>query len=41
MRGEDIQQDELFTYGSLEDRVPTGHPLAVSALLALTKSDPH
>lgn len=27
MRGEDIQQDELFSYGSLEDRVPTDHPL--------------
>lgn len=27
MRGEDIQQDELFSYGSLEDRVPADHPL--------------
>ena len=27
MRGEDIQQNELFSYGSLEDRVPAGHPL--------------
>jgi transposase len=27
MRGEDIQQSELFSYGSLEDRVPTTHPL--------------
>jgi transposase len=27
MRGEDIQQDELFSYGSLEERVPTDHPL--------------
>jgi transposase len=27
MRGEDIQQSELFSYGSLEDRVPAGHPL--------------
>jgi len=27
MRGEDIQQSELFSYGSLEDRVPTSHPL--------------
>jgi transposase len=27
MRGEDIQQSELFTYGSLEDRVPANHPL--------------
>jgi transposase len=27
MRGEDIQQDELFSYGGLEDRVPASHPL--------------
>ncbi len=27
MRGADIQQDELFSYGSLEDRVPADHPL--------------
>src|SRR5215831_15394836 len=27
MRGEDIQQSELFSYGSLEERVPTEHPL--------------
>jgi transposase len=27
MRGEDIQQSELFSYGSLEDRVPKNHPL--------------
>lgn len=27
MRGEDIQQDELFSYGSLEGRVPQDHPL--------------
>ena len=27
MRGEDIQQSELFSYGSLEERVPGGHPL--------------
>ena len=27
MRGEDIQQDELFSYGSLEERVPQDHPL--------------
>jgi transposase len=27
MRGEDLQQDELFSYGSLEERVPAGHPL--------------
>ena len=27
MRGEDIQQNELFSYGSLEERVPADHPL--------------
>src|SRR3954454_21644911 len=27
MRGEDLQQDELFSYGGLEDRVPANHPL--------------
>jgi transposase len=27
MRGEDLQQHELFSYGSLEERVPTNHPL--------------
>ena len=27
MRGEDLQQDELFSYGSLEERVPVDHPL--------------
>ena len=27
MRGEDVQQDELFSYGSLEERVPADHPL--------------
>jgi transposase len=27
MRGEDIQQDDLFSYGSLEERVPANHPL--------------
>jgi transposase len=27
MRGEDIQQHQLFSYGSLEERVPTDHPL--------------
>jgi len=27
MRGEDIQQDSLFSYGSLEERVPADHPL--------------
>lgn len=27
MRGEDKQQHDLFSYGSLEDRVPQNHPL--------------
>ena len=27
MRGEDLQQHDLFSYGSLEDRVPVDHPL--------------
>ena len=27
MRGEDLQQSELFSYGSLEERVPGTHPL--------------
>jgi transposase len=27
MRGEDKQQHDLFSYGSLEDRVPQAHPL--------------
>jgi transposase len=27
MRGDDLQQHELFSYGSLEDRVPADHPL--------------
>ncbi len=27
MRGEDIQQNDLFSYGSLEQRVPADHPL--------------
>jgi len=27
MRGEDLQQHELFSYGSLEERVPSHHPL--------------
>ena len=34
MRGEDIQQSELFSYGSLEDRVPVNHPLrAIRAMV--------
>jgi hypothetical protein len=27
MRGEDLQQHELFSYGSLEKKVPGEHPL--------------
>src|SRR5436305_2704694 len=27
MRGEDLQQYEMFSYGSVEDRVPSDHPL--------------
>lgn len=27
MRGEDLRQDELFSYGSLEERIPADHPL--------------
>jgi transposase len=27
MRGDDIRQNELFSYGSLEERVPEAHPL--------------
>jgi transposase len=27
MRGDDIQQHDLFSYGSLEERVPADHPL--------------
>src|SRR5579871_5702020 len=27
MRGEDTQQSQLFSYGSLEERVPANHPL--------------
>ena len=27
MRGDDIQQSELFSYGSLEERIPENHPL--------------
>jgi hypothetical protein len=34
MRGEDIQQSELFSYGSLEERVPEKHPLrAIRAMV--------
>lgn len=34
MRGEDVQQSELFSYRSLEDRVPAAHPLrAIRAMV--------
>ena len=34
MRGEDVQQDELFSYGTLEERVPSDHPLrAIRAMV--------
>ncbi len=29
MRDQDAQQDQLFSYVSLEDRIPTDHPLRV------------
>src|SRR5213080_2541612 len=34
MRGEDVQQDELFSYGTLEERVRSDHPLrAIRAMV--------
>jgi transposase len=34
MRGDDIQQNELFSYGSLDERVPEKHPLrAIRAMV--------
>jgi transposase len=33
MRGEDLQQHELFSYGSLEERVPADHPLRAIRLM--------
>jgi hypothetical protein len=34
MRGQDIQQSELFSYGSPEDRAPTDQPLrAIRAMV--------
>ncbi len=33
MRGEDLQQHEIFTYGSLEERVPAAHPLRAIGLI--------
>ena len=34
MRGEDQQQHELFSYGSLEERVPEDHPLRPIRVMA-------
>jgi len=34
MRGEDLQQHELFSYGSLEERVPSDHPLRAIRTMA-------
>ena len=34
MRGEDIQQNELFSYGSLEEKVPANHPLRPIRVMA-------
>jgi len=34
MRGEDQQQHELFSYGSLEERVPEEHPLRPIRVMA-------
>ncbi len=33
MRGEDIKHDQLFSYGSLEERVPASHPLRAIRLM--------
>src|SRR5438128_2205550 len=34
MRGSDIQQSELFSYGSVEERIPANHPLrAIRAMV--------
>ena len=27
MRGEDLQQDQLFSYASMEEKIPADHPL--------------
>ena len=34
MRGSDVQQPELFSYGSLEDRIPAEHPLRAIRAMA-------
>ena len=33
MRGQDIQQEEWFSYKTLEERVPEDHPLRIVRLL--------
>jgi transposase len=33
MRGQDIQQEEWFSYKTLEERVPEDHPLRMVRLL--------
>ena len=35
MRSQDIQQNELSSYGGLESRIPTGHPLRALLLQML------
>src|SRR4051794_11667716 len=35
MPGEDLQQHDLFSYGSLEERVPVNHPLRHDTFPAL------
>ena len=40
MRGEDQNQEELFSYGSLEERVPSDHPLrAIRTMMAAALKD--
>ena len=44
MRGLDLQQQELFSYGSLEQRIPADHPLRpIRAMVdqALERLDEH
>lgn len=44
MRGEDISQDSLFSYGSLEQRIPASHPLRPIRMTVdgvLRELDPH
>jgi transposase len=44
MRGADLSQDELFSYGSLEERIPKDHPLRPVRVMvdqALKELSPH